>query len=99
MGRFDITTPSDVERKMMSPNLPEISLIRGFSMIFAMVDSFLVLTYSCPRCGADLWVFNIESFCYSSFVEPYETYPPHGFESLAGFDSFDTTLVPVGIRL
>ncbi len=56
--------------------------------------------------GDLFWVFNFTNFCYISFVEPYETYPRHGFESLVGFDVLppcaapcDTTFCTVGITI
>ena len=37
-------------------------------------------------------------FCYSRKVEPYETYPRHGFESLVGFDVSITSSVLLALR-
>jgi hypothetical protein len=37
-------------------------------------------------CRRVCWIFNLEIICYSWFIEPYETYPGHGLESLVGFD-------------
>jgi len=57
------------------------------------------LTLFCIPAAFDFWqVLKLENFCYSLFVEPYETYPAHGFESLVGFDILTQPLPTLALR-